>query len=171
MEKASVVIFLALCIAATALGQTSADLTSKYRQVISYEVRPGVLVTPKYTVEGQVCEMVIERRHKTDKEINFGSSFSEKEVKELADELVPQSERGKALTELLNTSVSGGFITTEYTYENVLIRVYGTTRPEPAGDMVVTITWRKRVCGGAQQPSATTLKRDNAATETVKPKQ
>jgi hypothetical protein len=64
MEKASVVIFLALCIAATALGQTSADLTSKYRQVISYEVRPGVLVTPKYTAEGQVCEMVIERRTK-----------------------------------------------------------------------------------------------------------
>jgi hypothetical protein len=111
------------------------------------------------------------KAHKTDKEINFGSFFSEKEVKELVDELVPQSERGKDLNELLNTSVRGGFITTEYTYENVLVRVYGTTRPEPAGDMVVTIAWRKRVCGGgAQQPSATTLKRDTAATETVNPK-
>ncbi len=95
----------------------------------------------------------------------FDFSFSEKNVKELVGELVPEAERGKNLTKFLNTSVRR-FITTDDAYENILIRVYGITRPEPAGDMVATITWRKRVCTGAPQPAATALKPKELA-ETV----
>jgi hypothetical protein len=149
-------------IAATALGQTSADLGAKYRRVTSFEVRPGILMTPRYAVDGQVCEMVVERRHKIETGINFGDLLSKELVKELVDELVPEAERGKNLTEILNTSVDGGFITTEYTYENVLVRVYGITRPAPAGDRVITITWPKRTCSGGQNSAiAETSKTEN----------
>jgi len=155
------VVLLTLGIAAVALGQTSADLSAKYRQVTSYELRPDIVMTPKYAADGQVCEMVLERRQKTETGIIFAASFSEEEVRQLVDELAPEAERGQNLTRHLNTRVDGGFITTEYTYENVLVHVYGITRPAPAGDKVITITWPKRGCGGAQA---------SATSETVNPK-
>lgn len=152
MERALFIFFLLLSIAVAASGQTSANLSAKYHPVTSYEVRPGILMTPKYATDGLVCEMVLERRHKTETGINFGDLLSKELVKELVDELVPEAERGKNLTEFLNTTIDGGFVTTEYAYENVLVRVHGITRPEPSGDMVVIITWRKRVCSQQSQP-------------------
>jgi hypothetical protein len=110
MQKAALLILFSLGIATPALGQSAADFDAKYRRVTSYEVRPGVVMTPKYAPDGQVCEMVLEKRQKTETGIVFGFSFSEKEVKELVDALVPDSERGKNLTELLNTTIDGGFI-------------------------------------------------------------
>jgi hypothetical protein len=130
------VVLLTLGIAVVALGQTSADLSAKYRQVTSYELRPDVVMTPKYAADGQVCEMALERRQKTETGIFFAASFSEEEVRQLVDELAPEAERGRNLTRHLNTTVDGGFITTEYTYENVVVHVYGITRPAPAGDKV-----------------------------------
>ena len=153
MGKGSLLLLVALGVSVIATGQTSADLSVKYRQVTSYELRPDVLMTPKFAADGQVCQMVLEKRQKTDAGIVFGAAFSGAEIKELVDELVPGAERGRDLTTILNTTIDGGFITTEYTYDNVLIRVYGVTRPEPGGDRVVVIRWRKRTCGTAQ-PSA-----------------
>ena len=153
MGKGSLLLLVALGVSVIATGQTSADLSVKYRQVTSYELRPDVLMTPKFAADGQVCQMVLEKRQKTDAGIVFGAAFSGAEIKELVDELVPGAERGRDLTTILNTTIDGGFITAEYTYDNVLIRVYGVTRPEPGGDRVVVITWRKRTCGTAQ-PSA-----------------
>jgi hypothetical protein len=143
-------IFLLLSVPAIAQGQTSADLSTKYHQVTSYELRPGVIMTPRFAANGQVCEMDIEKRHKTDTGINFGSSFSAKEVRELVDELAPEQERGKNLTEPLNSIIDGGFNTTEYKYENILVSVRGITRPQPE-DMIVIITWQKRSCRGTGQ--------------------
>jgi hypothetical protein len=142
--------FLLLGFPAIAQGQTSADLSMKYHQVTSYELRPGVIMTPRFAPNGQVCEMDIEKRHKTDTGIYFGSSFSAKEVRELVDELAPEQERGKNLTEPLNSIIDGGFNTTEYKYENILVSVRGITRPQ-AEDMVVIIIWRKRFCDGMGQ--------------------
>jgi hypothetical protein len=140
------VFVLVLGIAVATPGQTSADLGAKYRQITSYKVRPDTVMTPRYAQGGQVCEMIVEKRAKTDKDIIFGSSFAEKEWKGVVDELVPPSERGKDVTELLNTTVDGGFITADYTYENVRIRVQGVTRPKPGPAVLITITWRKRTC-------------------------
>jgi hypothetical protein len=150
MFKGAFVVLLVLGIATVVWGQSSADLSAKYRQITSYELRPDVVMTPKYAADGQVCEMVLEKRQKTDAGMVFGVAFSESEVKTLVDELVPESERGRDLTKPLNTTVDGGFLTTEYSYENVHVRVYGITRPAPAGDRVITIIWPKRTCGGGQ---------------------
>jgi hypothetical protein len=152
MKTGSLLFILMLATIAPSFRQNAADFDAKYHRVTSYEVRPGIVMTPKYDADGQVCEMVLEKRQKTDTGIVFGYSFSEKEVKGLVDELVPEVQRGKNLMEPLNETVAGGFIVTDYTYENILIRVYGITRPEPAGNMVVVIAWRKRGCGDAKQP-------------------
>lgn len=162
MNKTTIVIFLALFVTVPSRAQSVADLRAKFPTVTAYEIRPGVVMTAKYDAVGQVCEMVIERQHVTHTGINFDSFLSKEVVKELIDQLAPPSERGKELTGLENwfgsVIIDGGFITTNYGYENVLVRVYGITRPEPAGDMVVTITWRKRACSGVQQSANSILK-------------
>ena len=150
-----------LCGLQAAFGQTSADLSTKYRQVVSYLLRPTVIMTPRFAVDGQVCEMAIERRQNTDTEIVIATSFSEEEVHELVDELAPEAERGRNLTRHLNGFVAGGSIITQYSYENLLVQVYGTTRPEPTGNSVIVITWPKRTCSGGQ---------NSKTNETVDPK-
>jgi len=138
---------LVLILGVAALGQTSADLSAKYSHVTAYKVRPDVLMTARFAADGQVCEMTIEKRETTDTVIRFGDSFSEKEVQGLTDDLVPQNERGRNLTRALNEDIDGDFITTKFTYENVLFRVYGILRPkDAAGDKVIIITWPKRPC-------------------------
>ena len=119
--------------------------------------------------------MILERHTavtKTKTTMNFGLPLSKELVNEIVDELVPPSERGKELTDFKNwlgTTIDGGFITTDHAYENVVVRVYGITRPEPGGDMLVTITWRRRVCSGPQQPAASLLK-PKVDTQTVNQK-
>jgi len=137
---------LLLTLGAAALGQTSADLSVKYTHVTAYKVRPDVLLTARFGPDGQVCEMTLEKRQKTDTRIVLGGTFSDTEVRSLMDDLVPENERGRNLTRALNETVAGGSIVTQYTYENVLVDVYGTTRPAPAGDKVIVITWPKREC-------------------------
>jgi len=142
------VCILLLTLGVAALGQTSADLIAKYPHVTAYKVRPDVLMTAKFAADGQVCEMTLEKRQKTDTGIVFGDTFSDSEVQSLMDDLVPANGRGRNLTRALNETVTGGFMTEEYTYENVLIRVDGITRPTgAAGYRVITITWPKRPCG------------------------
>lgn len=77
------------------------------------------------------------------------------------DDLVPENERGRNLTPLLNGTVDGSLMTLDYTYENVLVRVYGNSRspddagygknPWAVGYRVMIITWPKRQCGGVQK--------------------
>ncbi len=58
------ILFLTLAVAA--LGQTSADLSAKYPQITAYKVRPDVQMTAKFSGDGQVCEMTLEKRAETD---------------------------------------------------------------------------------------------------------
>jgi hypothetical protein len=154
MRKTGVVLVLVLGLAATAEAQTSADLGAKYRQIISYELRPGVVMTPRYAPNGQVCEMVVEKRAQNEAGIVFGFSFSDEERQQVVDQIVSPHERGKDDTDRLSTTVDGGFITSNYTYDNVKIRVQGVTRPNPNPALVITITWRKRNCADTSADQA-----------------
>ena len=143
------ILFLALV--GAALGQTSVDLSSKYSQVTAYNVRPHVLMTAKFAADGQVCEMTLEKRQKTDSGIVYEDTFSQTEIRSLVDDLVPENQRGRNLTRVLNGTFTGSFMTEEYKYENVVVHVDGLTRPAgAAGNRVITITWPKRSCGEAQ---------------------
>jgi hypothetical protein len=75
MSKRALAAFLVAGIVSIAWGQTSADLSAKYRPVTSYEVRPGVVMTPSYAADGQVCEMVLEKRQKSENGVVFSTSF------------------------------------------------------------------------------------------------
>jgi hypothetical protein len=141
---------LLLALVNTALGQTSADLSAKYPQIAAYKVRPDVQMTARFSGDGQVCEMTLEKRAETDSGIILGASFSLEEVRGLVDDLVPEDLRGRNLTKgRFSGSIEGISITTEYTYENVLVRAYGI-RGGAAGYKVIIIAWPKRSCGEAQ---------------------
>lgn len=127
--------------------QTSGAFGAKYRQIVSYEVRPGVAMTPQYTANGQICEMLLERRSATSAGFMLGYSFSEKEVSELLDELVPDAQRGKRFEDGPIVEAGGGIITSVYTYENIRVSVLGLADPPPSGgDKVIVISWPSRKC-------------------------
>lgn len=140
---------LLLIVAATAWAQTSTDLSAKFPKITAYKIRPDVLMTARFAADGQVCEMTLEKRANTDSGVVLGASFSEEEVRGLVDDLVPEDQRGRNLTKRFNGSIEGVSFTNEYTYENVLVRVYGI-HVGVAGRKVIIITWPKRPCGEAQ---------------------
>jgi hypothetical protein len=112
-------------------------------------------MTARFAADGQVCEMTLEKGQRTDTSIVFLDFFSKEEVHGLIDDLVPEGLRGRDLTKRFNGSIEGLSVTTEYTYENVLVHVYGTRQVEAgqvgaAGDKVIVITWRTRTCSGVQ---------------------
>ena len=63
MNKATVVLALVLTFAGLTRSQSHAELNVKYPVVKSFEVRPGVLLTPRFTADGEVCQMSFERQH------------------------------------------------------------------------------------------------------------
>jgi hypothetical protein len=144
-------------------GQTSDNLAAKYPVIPAYKVRPGILMTAKYAGDGQVCEMVLERRYTPD-QTDADSTIPGKVEDQLIDELAPTVERGPATSRWLkNSYVAGGVTHTERDFENVLIEIDGTAS---AGDKVVVIHWKKRTCADAKANAADSTK-GNSHTSTV----
>ena len=143
---------LLLTLTVAALGQTSADLSAKYPN-IAYRIRPHVLMTARFAADGQVCEMTLEKGQRTDASIPYDDSFSNEEVHSLMDDLVPERQRGRDLTGRFQGIIEGLSYTNVYTYENVLVHVYGNRAfglgdDRLAGNKVIVITWRTRTCSG-----------------------
>jgi hypothetical protein len=150
-----------------ASGQTSDDLAAKYPVVSAYQVRPGILMTARYAKNGQVCEMLLERRYTSD-QTDADSNIPGKVEDQLIDELAPKDERGSAISHWLkNSFVAGGVTHTERDFENVLIEIDGTI----VGDKIVIIHWKKRTCATVKARSADGKKRDNhtGTVATIKP--
>jgi hypothetical protein len=128
---------------------------SKYKKVEAYEVRPGVLMMPRYTSDGQVCEIGLEKRLYSPEMIRTDSALSSDEIDQLVDELAPESERGPKLTGFAGRDsvlIDGHVITWTRNYENILVYIYA---PQSArckkgicteGDVTVTIDWKNRKC-------------------------
>jgi hypothetical protein len=137
-------------IAVSAFGQTSNDLTAKYPVATVFEVRPGILMIPKYAENGQVCEMTLEKRHVTPTKTDLGSSMPRELVKQLIDELVPTAERGQPTKQFYKwdyeTTIAGNTAFTQADFENVSIEIVGSVSPGDSGDVVVVIHWKKRTC-------------------------
>ena len=68
----------------------------------------------------------------------------------LVDVLVPEDLRGQDLQKHKGISLNGQSFTYEDTYENVLVRVYGSLVGVAGGEVII-ITWPKRACGEAQR--------------------
>jgi len=127
---------------------------SKYRTVEAYEIRPGVLMMPRYSEDGHVCEIGLEKRHYSPQEINLNSILSRKEIDQIFDELVPPDERGPKSSDFGAdlTVQGGGSITTNIGYENVSLRIFSEQLPSSSrreiviNDIVATIHWKNRKC-------------------------
>ena len=148
---------VALSIAALMLletGMLTKQQFAKYRTVEAYEVRPGILMMPRYTPDNEVCEIGLQRLGYSPELIRVDSSLSRKEIDQTLDELVPADARGKP-----SNSPADGLITEggqsmamSMDYENVLIEIYGATAPSghkgatTTNEVVATIKWKKRTC-------------------------
>lgn len=152
MSGKSCVGFLIVLIAVFASGQTSDNLAAKYPSISAYRVRPGLLMTARFAGDGQVCEMVLERRYTPD-QTDADSTIPSKLEDQLIDELVPTAERGSSATGrwLNNSFVAGGVTHRERDFENVLIEIDGTVS---GGDKVIVIHWKKRTCADAKANGA-----------------
>lgn len=109
---------------------------------------------PKYSAEGQVCEIGLESRRYSPEVIRLDSALSRKEIDEVAAELAPASERGPRKAGFGDDvlSLSGPGMTTVSTYENISIEIYGHVLPPSKKHEIVTddvaaaIKWKNRKC-------------------------
>jgi len=125
---------------------------AKYKKLESYEVRPGVLMMPRYATDGNLCEIGLERLHYSEPVI-LDSGLSRKEVDQLLDELIPAEERGKPRDEasaLIKREGPG--ITTTMDYDNVTMQIFSATLPRSAKretiviEVLAKVKWKGRSC-------------------------
>ena len=151
------VVALLLPIAEPQHGRFSGDTP-----VEAYEIRPGILIMPKYTGDGQLCQVVIQRDHYTKGIVDLDSTLSREVVSQIFDELAPPAERGPLTTNKALEGLSlygGGGVTTYFDYEHVLLDI---SRPASSpGYVVALVTWKDRECqrGAGQQREAAPLPR------------
>ncbi len=129
------------------------DQFSKYKTVEAYEIRPGILMMPRYSADGQVCEIGLERRHYSPEVIRLDSTLSRKEIDEIVDELAPASERGPKEGGLLGDPalIAGGSLTTSETYENISVEIYSELSPSgkleiAEENVAAALKWKNRKC-------------------------
>ena len=134
--------------AITLAGAQHASKFSMYRTVEAYEARPGILVLPRYTNTGQVCEVAIQRLHYHDEEVDLFSNLPEPQLLQVIDELAPASERGPKDDTLGNlVTGSGRSVIIHRYYANVTITLYIMSgSSEGDGNLVALIQWNNRVC-------------------------
>jgi hypothetical protein len=128
---------------------------AKYKAVEAYEIRPGILMIPRYSVDGQVCDIGLEKLHYSPEKIRLDSSLSRQEISQIFDELVPSAERGPKPTNLLEkgmTTFSGRGMISGEEYQNVSIRIFGSFSPADGkegatlDEVAATLTWKNRKC-------------------------
>lgn len=125
---------------------------AKYKAVEAYEVRPGVLMMPSYSSDGQVCEIGLERLHYSPETIRLDSSLSRKEIDDLFDELVPADERGPRSEDFAGTLITqgGGSLTMNIDFQNVSIQICGAAEAgeggPTVGEVIATLKWKNRKC-------------------------
>ena len=137
------------------LGQSQQhENFSKYKAVEAYEIRPGILMMPKYAADGQVCEIGLERRRYSPESISLDGDIPDKDLDEIVDELAPPAERGPKVEGLLGWSedIDGGGMTTHRDYENVSVQIFSHVLDNARRNMkvetnvAVAIKWKNRKC-------------------------
>jgi hypothetical protein len=129
------------------LGTPESGRFAKYRAVEAYEIRPGILMMPKYSADGQVCKISIQRDHYVNGVVDVDSTLSREVLTKIFEELVPADQRGPLTTpkEFAGLSLYGGnTVATGTYYKYVSIQIIGPTSPR--NDVAALITWEGRTC-------------------------
>jgi hypothetical protein len=120
---------------------------SKYQRVEAYEVRPGILMMPRYATDGQICEAAIQKDLYFKGTIQYDSTLPPEIVIQIFDELAPPAERGPLTIndELARLSLyAGNSVTSFLDYKYVSLDV---SRPTSSpGDIAAVIQWKGRSC-------------------------
>ena len=146
MKVGVICVGVLLCIPAI----SQSDRFSHYKHVEAYEVRPDILMMPRYSKDGQVCEIALQKRLYSSDGFFSDPTLQRAEINKLVDELVPLTDRGEKIKgkDMINQSGRGLFMNTEY--ENVSIMIYSDASQHQgeiiARDVVATITWKHRTC-------------------------
>jgi hypothetical protein len=126
---------------------------AKYKAVEAYEVRPGILMFPTYSEDGEVCEIVLERRHYSPEMIRLDSNLSREDVDAIVDELAPASERGPKSGNTLGDLmlVDGLGMTTLEQFENVTVKIESAVvakskKATTVDEVAAVIIWKHRQC-------------------------
>ena len=128
---------------------------AKYKRVEAYEIRPGVLMMPRYSGDGQVCEIGIEKRNYSPEIVNLDSSLSRKEIDEIFEELAPANERGPKSTSPLLWDLfvrSGPGLIEHNDFENLSIEMFSETmsgtknRKITIENIAAVLKWKNREC-------------------------
>lgn len=149
--------FLTLGLTAATLilsANSAQDRFVKYKSLEAYEVRPGILMMPRYTADGRVCEIGLEKLHYSPEIIRLDSNISEEEVNQIFDELVPPDERGPKAKDQVGDliTLAGQSLTTLVDYEKVSIQIHGKRLSNDRRKGIVvdqvaaTLKWKDRPC-------------------------
>jgi|HubBroStandDraft_5_1064220.scaffolds.fasta_scaffold142381_1 hypothetical protein len=120
---------------------------SRYKRVEAYEVDPGILMMPRYSMNGQVCMVVLQKDHYVNGAADLDSSLPREVITKVLDELVPPSERGPLSTneEMARLSVyAGNGVTSLVDYKNVSFDI--SRQASSPGDIIAVVQWRERSC-------------------------
>lgn len=146
---------LVLSVLSATNAQSPSGFARKYPAVTSYEVRPGVFMTPTVGPNGKVCEMTVEKRHLNGNVLDSDGFLSDQLVEDLIDELAPLSQRGKELTGIDNwfgsVEIAGTLVISRKTYENAVVEIYGNNPPHsPIENQAFVIIWKNSSCKDSQ---------------------
>jgi len=133
---------------------TTQQRFAKYRKIEAYEIRPGILIMPKYSAEGQVCEIGLEKMHYSGEKISLDSGLQRNEIDEIFDELAPTDERGPRAKDFESDLITqdGPSLVTIMIFEKVSIQIYGNASPAAGkgpitvNEVAATLKWKQRVC-------------------------
>jgi hypothetical protein len=125
---------------------------AKYKAVEAYEIRPGILMMPRYAADGQVCEIGLEKLHYSPEIVRLESNLSRPEISQIFEELVPTAERGpkpKNPIERGMDNFGGNSLVSDEEYEKVSIQIYGRLSGEAGTtleEVTATLKWKNRKC-------------------------
>jgi len=137
-------------------GYPEHENLSRLKHVEAYEVLPGVVALPRYTMDGQICEIGLEKLHHSAGIIRLNPTLTSAEVDKITDQLVPSSERGSKPKDPLEQgagSFSGKVMETSEEYQNISIHTYreivgtlGKDGISMSDITAATIKWKHRTC-------------------------
>lgn len=122
-----------ICLLAFVAGLSS-DRFRKYHAIEAYEIRPGIVISPVYSVSHDLCKISIEKRHYYNKKVDMDAVMSKEEILSIFDELVSQEERGgpglnlPPGTELSDSDF--GMLETNILYKNVSLEMFGMVKKD-----------------------------------------
>ena len=137
-------ISLSLFITISISGQTSSSLEARYGEPQRiFEIRPSVIMIPRFNSEREVCEMRVERSGGTDDAISLTTMVPTYMAREIVNELAPESVRGPKGT---STSLSMRNIWADIDYfKHVSITYWHRGLPETDSNIIgIVIKWRHR---------------------------